>query len=424
MFVLLHQRNFGLVWIGGLVSRTGDWMMFAALPVYVYQLTGSTLATGAMLAANVTPRLLLGSVAGVFVDRWDRRRTLVIANLLLALGLLPLLLVRSIEWLWLVYIVACVQATLTQFVAPALGALTPRLVDKDDLIQANSLNALSTDVSRLIGPALGGFVVATASVAGVAVLDSISFLVAALCIGLTAIDARPLPHAGSASAPDERANPWVAALHQWLDGLRLVPRNRVLTVMFSFMAISAIGEGVMGSLFAPFVTSVLGGDALGYGWIVSAQAIGGITGSLLLTWRGMFIAPPRLVSIGALGLCVFDLMTFNYHVVVGGIWPAMVFMALAGAPIAGMIAGATTLMQLATEDAYRGRILGAYAAVGALSTLIGATLGGVLGDRVGIVMMLNIQGLGYGIAAIIVLVSLWSWKPVENRAQEEVSFAR
>src|SRR5436305_11439853 len=105
MSLLWPQRNFGLVWIGGLISLTGDWMLLTALPVYVYQLTGSTLATGAMLAARVVPRILLGSVAGVFVDRWDRRQTLIVANLLLAVGLLPLLLVSSGQQLWLVYLI-------------------------------------------------------------------------------------------------------------------------------------------------------------------------------------------------------------------------------------------------------------------------------------------------------------------------------
>src|SRR5581483_11782685 len=188
--------------------------------------------------------------------------------------------------------------------------------------------------------------------------------------------------------------------------------------MFCFMAVSAIGEGVMGSLFAPFVASVLGGDALAYGWIVSAQAIGGITGSLLVSWRGLMLPPPRLVGFGALGLCLFDLMTFNYHLIWPGVVPAIVFMAIVGVPIAGLIAGQTTLLQLATEDAYRGRILGAYGAVSALSMLVGATLGGLLGDRVGIVTMLNIQGLGYGSAAIMVLVALRgvrSGKPARAR---------
>src|SRR5690349_20630066 len=137
MLALVRQRNFGCIWLGGLISLIGDWMLLTALPVYVYQSTGSTLATGAMLAARVIPRVLLGSVAGVFVDRWDRRRTLIVANLLLALGLLPLLLVTSGENLWLVYVVAFVQSAMGQFVPPALGALLPHLVQECELLRAN-----------------------------------------------------------------------------------------------------------------------------------------------------------------------------------------------------------------------------------------------------------------------------------------------
>src|SRR5262245_15580007 len=103
MIALLRQRNFALLWFGGLISMMGDWMLWIALPIYVYQLSGSALATSVALICRILPRLLLGSMAGVFVDRWDRRRTMVITNLLLAVGLLPLLLVQSVEWLWLVY---------------------------------------------------------------------------------------------------------------------------------------------------------------------------------------------------------------------------------------------------------------------------------------------------------------------------------
>ena len=78
MLATLRQRNFGLLWFGGLISLAGDWMLNIALPIYVYTLTGSALATGGMLIARLIPNLLLGSVAGVFVDRWDRRHTMII----------------------------------------------------------------------------------------------------------------------------------------------------------------------------------------------------------------------------------------------------------------------------------------------------------------------------------------------------------
>ena len=166
MIATLRQRNFALLWAGGLISMAGDWMLYIALPIYVYQLTHSTLATSLMFIAETLPRIALGSVAGVFVDRWERKRTMVIANGLLALGLLPLLLVRSAEWVWLVYLVGFVQATIEQFFDPAKNAMLPNLVAKKELVSANALNALNNNLARLIGPALGGVVGRAAGPAG------------------------------------------------------------------------------------------------------------------------------------------------------------------------------------------------------------------------------------------------------------------
>src|SRR5215208_3957574 len=106
MLATLRQRNFALLWLSGLISFAGDWALIIALPVFVYDMTGSALATGAMFIAQTLPRLLFSPLAGVFVDRWDRRRTLVAANLAQAAVLPILLLVRSPDWLWLLYLVA------------------------------------------------------------------------------------------------------------------------------------------------------------------------------------------------------------------------------------------------------------------------------------------------------------------------------
>lgn len=100
MFALLRQRNFGLLWFAGAASLLGDWALMVALPFFVYDLTGSALATGLTFMAQTLPRVLLGSVAGVFVDRWDRRKTLVVADAARGLLLLLLLLVRSTDTLW------------------------------------------------------------------------------------------------------------------------------------------------------------------------------------------------------------------------------------------------------------------------------------------------------------------------------------
>src|SRR5918998_1762782 len=88
LLATLRRRDFARLWFGGLVSMSGDWMLLVALPIYVYQRTGSALATGAMFTAGLLPTVLFGSVAGVFVDRWDRKKTMVWANVLMALSIL------------------------------------------------------------------------------------------------------------------------------------------------------------------------------------------------------------------------------------------------------------------------------------------------------------------------------------------------
>src|SRR5882672_11112750 len=113
MLSVLRQRNFALYWFADFVSMIGDWLLFIALPYYVYQLTGSALATGLSFILYNVPRLVLSSVAGVFVDRWDRQRILIIANVASALLICPLILVQSPAGLWIIYSVVFMQASVS-----------------------------------------------------------------------------------------------------------------------------------------------------------------------------------------------------------------------------------------------------------------------------------------------------------------------
>src|SRR5215216_5638827 len=184
MISVLRQRNFALLWFAGLISMIGDWMLFIALPIYTYNLTHSSLATGIMFMVGTLPRVLLGSVAGVFVDRWDRQRTMVIADFSRAVLILLLLLVRSSEWIWIVYVVAFLESVISQFFGPAENALLPELVDESDLVPANSLNALNNNLARLGGPALGGLLLGSFGFHNVVLIDSLSFLISGTMIAL------------------------------------------------------------------------------------------------------------------------------------------------------------------------------------------------------------------------------------------------
>ena len=400
MIALLRQRNFGLLWFGGLISMMGDWMLRIALPAYVFELTGSTLATGAMFIAGMVPNLLLGSVAGVFVDRWNRRRTMIVVNLILATVLLPLPLVRSVESLWLVYVVAFAQSVVGQFFGPAENALLPTLVNEEHLLTANSLNALNNNLARLIGPALGGATALALGLSGVALIDAGTFLIAALLIGLIRHEETP----PTKTADTEKVS-LTAVWYEWAAGLRVIRHENLIAKLFAIEAIVAIGEGIVSVLFVPFVTEVLRGEALELGWLMSAQAVGGLLGGMLVARIGARIEPRRLLGPCAILFGLVDLAIFNYPAFFPGFAIALVLFVIVGLPGAAFSASFFTLLQSNVEDRYRGRVFGALNTTFALLTLVGMGLASVAGDRAGIVPVINVQGYGYVVAGALA----WLW---------------
>ena len=174
MLAVLRRRDFFLLWLAGLVSVAGDWVLMTALPFYVYVETGSTLATAGMTAAELAPAILLTSPAGVFVDRWDRKRVLVVTNLLQAATVAALLLVGDGQ-LWVVYVVAAAQSSVAAFAGPAEAALLPTLVPRDQLVQANALNVLNNRLGRLAGVPLGAALLSWWGLEVVVVVDVVTF---------------------------------------------------------------------------------------------------------------------------------------------------------------------------------------------------------------------------------------------------------
>lgn len=382
MFGVLKQRNFSLLWFGQLLSLAGDWVLLIALPFYVYDLTGSALATGVMWIVESLPRLLLGSLAGVFVDRWDRRRTMIVADFTRALILLPLLLVHSRETLWLIYLVAFLESCISQFFLPAKGALIPRLVSEKDLMAANSLNALSDSLTRLIGPALGGALLGLLGLASVALFDAATYAVSGVLIALIAVPPGP-PR--EPEKPLQLVAKGKEVWSQWVEGLRLVTRERLLAALFLATALAMLGQGLVNVLIVVFVKDVLEGSAVEFGWMATAQGVGGLVGGLLIGRMGNRLQPTRLIPAGlaAAGLVLLLMVNFPSLPLSLGLLVAL------GIPLMGYMISGQTLMQSKVADQLRGRVFGAFATTIALFMLIGLGVASALGDLFGVVPMLD-----------------------------------
>ena len=335
IIMTLRQRNFALLWLGGLISQTGDWLLIIGLPVYVYTQTGSVLATSLTLITGFVPALLFGSLAGVLVDRWDRKWTLIISNLLLAIGLLPLLAVHSKESLWIVYIVLFFKSTIEQLVLPAENALLPNLVSEDLLVSANALISISSNTSRLAGAALGGLLLGLAGLSGVTLLDVLSFLFVSAMVVLITIPAKSTPP--KEEVPAAATATWKHLVIEWLEGLQLISRERTLTILLIAFTLTGLGEGIFGVLLVVFVKQVLGGGAVVYGTLLAVQAVGSLIGGLVIGQIGNRIPPLRLVGLGLFAFGFIDLLIIDIPIFVRGLLIVFLLFILVGLPGTGFL---------------------------------------------------------------------------------------
>jgi Na+/melibiose symporter-like transporter len=420
--VLRERRDLRLLLSGQLVSMSGDWVLGVGLAYSVYDLTGSTLASALSLLAAVLPQVVIGPVAGVLVDRWDRLRTMVWANVGMAVGLAPLLLVTDASWVWLIYAVLALQSVGEVFFAPAEQAMIPRLVEGGELATAVALNGQAGQLARLGGSAVGGVAAAAGGVPAVAVVDALTFIIAALLLSRirTAGAVAPAP------ANDEVVIGKLRGFGQSLaEGVRAVRQSPGLRAVLLFALITSVGEGIMGTLFAPFVRDVLGGDGAAYGAVTSSQAIGGILGALFATAIVHRVDAVWMLGGAAIVFGGIDLAIFVYPVFYEALWPAMVGMAVVGLPGALVGAGYLTVFQQGSTDALRGRAFSLLSVTRVVALVIGALAAGLLGDRVGIVPVLAWQGVGYVVAGGLVLVLLrrlrHSADPAESPEDSEES---
>lgn len=384
----LRLPAFRRLWTAGLISDGGDWLLLVALPILVYQLTGSTLGTALAFLVELAPPILLGPVAGRLADRWDRRRALIVISLLQAGALLPLVLTRE---LWAVYTVIAAEAVLATLFDPSKSALLPTLVPPADLVPANALLAVNANLGRLAGGSLGGALLAFSGVHVVVAVDAVTFLLAAALIsGVPAGAPSPAP----AAAPSEK--PARAGRS---------PLWRVLATA----AVCAVAQGIFTVLFVPFVARVLHGDAAETGLLRGVQAIGAIAAGLLLGLLPTGRRTTKATTLTAVGAGVFGVVAlacWNGPLLTRAEPLYLVLFILAGAPGTFLETGLISTLQSATPAATRGRAFGMLGMVYAAGQALGELGAGLLGDRVGVLPLLNTQACLYLLGAAIALLPL------------------
>ena len=177
----LRIPDYRRLWVGQVVSVVGDKINQIAMAIMVYTITGSMLQMGIMLGVTLLPAALFGVVAGVYVDRWDRRRTMLAADIIRALAVLAIPFAARFGISW-AYLLAFLASTVALFFVPAKRALIPDVVPTDALMAANSLDNASEAIAELGGLAVGGALVATLGYQWAFGIDAVTFIFSASCI--------------------------------------------------------------------------------------------------------------------------------------------------------------------------------------------------------------------------------------------------
>lgn len=329
------------MWAGQAVSGIGSQITRIALPYQVYVLTGSTLAIAGLTAVQLVPILVFVLGAGSLADAVDRRRLLLVTQLgqaLCSIALVSLALMAGPS-LAAIFAVAFVASALSAIEQPARSSSTPRLVPPERLPAAIALGQLNFQVGSVVGPAVGGVLIATVGLAGAYSVDVVSF--AASLIAILAI--APLPPLGAV------VRPGLAAVRE---GLHFAARRRVILSTF-VIDLDAMVFGMPTALFPVLALDVFRTGPAGLGLLAAAPAVGAFLGALLSGWVSTVRRTGRAVVVAViiwgLAIVAFGLSTFSFAL-------ALVFLAIAGAADVVSAVFRSTIVQLETPDELRGRV--------------------------------------------------------------------
>jgi len=350
-FVALRHRNFRLIWIGLLVSFTGSMMQNAALLWHVSLLVTPErkgLALGMVGLVRVVPVVVFSMISGVVADAWDRRRLMLFtqtAATLVALALASIAF-SGVTGVWLIYVLAALGSAVGAFDLPARNALVPTLVPREHLPNAISLNTIMFQTASVVGPSLGGLLIAATHVGWAYVANAISFAFVIVALRLM----RDIPER-QPSAPGARDD---VSWHAALEGLRFVFRSPLIrsTMLLDFFATFFSSAMALMPIFAQDILKV---GAEGYGWLYAAPAAGAVVMSAIMvpmTERIRKRGPTLLWSVAGYGIAtaVFGLSR--------SFWLTFFCLAMTGATDTVSMIIRNVIRQLETPDRLRGRMTG------------------------------------------------------------------
>jgi MFS family permease len=425
---LFRSRSFVALWLGQTISFIGDYFYWLAIPIMVERLTGSSLLVGLSVISSALPMLVLGPVAGVFVDRWDRKRTMIVSDILRALLVLLCLFVRTPDQVWIYYVVGFLMSSVSRFFFPAQNATLPLIIpDRDDLLAANGLMQIVQTLGLLIGPAIAGFSIALWGEQAAFLVDSATFLISAAAIMTMTVPHTTVGRQVTAAAGGELAAVWA----ELREGVSYLFGNRTMVGVLLCLSVVQLGIGAINVIWVPFMQRTFNMGPEGLGAVDMAQGLGMALGAVTLGFVAARFTKKTLAGwsiifiggmIALIGLSPpFSLVSLLPGVGSGGDLAQMtvgqrllhmpltllLYSLLLGIALVPAQSALMTMMQLAVPDLKRGRVGSALNALTTAAGLLSMATAALLGEVVQLRMIYVIAGLitsAAGVVAFFVLV--------------------
>ena len=387
-FSVFRRRSFTLMWSAQLVSTIGTALSALAASILVFQMTDSAFSVGLMLIATAAPGLLMGLFAGVIVDRYDRRRIMILADGTRGVLVLMIPWLASQNIVWLYILIAAISAV-GQFFDPAHESLIPELASDEELAAANSMMAISAFGSTAIGFAAAGLIASTAGVDWAFYIDALTFIVSAVCIYF--VRTAPFEVDEESSAAN--------VLDNLKAGYRTVSETPVLRSLFLVFFPLCIGIGLTNSLLLPFAVRALGATEFEYGVQEAMTSVGFVAGSLLMAGIFNRMREGPWVAISLIAMAVIGLI----YATVSSVALAIVLLTISGFVMAPYSIAKRLMVQRNTPREFRGRVNSVYFVLRDLLFIVGMGLAG-LADLIDIRIMYALSSLFLLAAGLMGLV--------------------
>lgn len=366
----LRQPAFRRLWLAQLISTFGDTLTSFTLILLINQRTGSAAAIATLAVFVALPDLAFGMLAGVFVDRHDRRRIMLASDLGRAILVLGLVALQAADDLWLLYALAFVQAGVGAFFAPARGALVQQVAPEPERMSAIALSESAVTLAEISGTAAAGLLVGLTGAFGLAfVLDAATFVISfGLVLGIR--------ESSSGEPSAVTTSVWVS----FRDGLHTIAGNRDIAALLAVMAAMFLGGAAVQVLMVPLAIDVLGIPPQWTGFFSAGMLAGMLLGGGVMASLGSRLRADRLI---AAGLFLFALVILALGLTTNP-WQLSLVLCGFGAAQVTLQVSFTTLAQQRIANELMGRIGGLFGSIAAAASLASMAAAGVLADALGV----------------------------------------